>query len=230
MKSFLTQSLVFLGMLAVGVLYYIVLFGDVPELVGRIALLEKRVDSLVRRDGGEEVAGVVDVVVNSDKVVLSEQQMNQIAGQVAASVTPQMANLIAKQVQEEIDTRVGDKAGIDFYIPMGRAVLKTPDNNWQDTGLQAEVDMSRFVGQVVVYLEGTMHIPTGNGQVELRLLDSQTGVVSGSEMSVTGSKGVFVRSGQLSLGEGVRVVKVQMRTSLDYEGVADGVRLRFVMQ
>jgi hypothetical protein len=233
MKSIVVTILIVFLCVNVGVLYYMVLFGDFPDFERRVGVLEKRVDSLIKREGGE-VAGIssddeVEVQVGG-LVVLSDQQKNELVG-----LFDQKQSLSLKTlVDEEIQRRVAETGGLggqvkEFFVPLGNAMLKTSDNNWKDTGLQTEIDLANY-GQIKgVTFEATLTVPTGNGQVGVRLLDVTDGVVGNSELDAEGNEGVYRKSGLLTISEGARVLKVQMRTSLDYEGKMDSGRLRIVV-
>lgn len=222
-----TIFLVFL-LLNLGVVYYILLFGDVPRFAQRLDLLEKRVESLVRRDG-EVTQPEVEVVGDEALVVLSDQQQQELSQATAEVVQKRMEELVAKQVEEEITSKLGGDVVKEYYIPLGRAELKTENNQWVNTGLETSIDLARYSGEKKVYFEGTLKVPTANGEVQVRLVDGVSGVIQGSELVAGGDGGTFRRSGALTVGDGERVVRVEMRTTLNYEGVAEALRLKVVV-
>ncbi len=238
MKSILATIMILFLSVNVGVLYYMVLFGDIPEFERRVDVLEKRVDSLIKRDGGE-VAGAIDEQVDvqvgesGDLVVLSQQQKDELVSLFAQRQASDLQSLVSSEIADQLGISGGEKVSLgvkEYFVPLGLALVKTNNNEWRDTGLQTEFDLSNYGKVKAVTFEATLSVPTGNGEVGVRLLDATDGVVGGSELSAQGSDPVYRKSGGVSIGEGARVLKVQMRTSLDYEGKMENGRLRIVLE
>lgn len=220
MRSILLTVLVGFLTINVGVLYYIVLFGDVPKFENRLELVERRVDSLIKRDG--PMVDVPEVQVGGDLVVLSEQQKQELINGALAAAQIRISELVDRQVR-------GKVAGArEYYVPLGQARVKTSDYTWHNTSVQADFDRLSYGEEAKVYFEASLSVPTGNGFVEARLVDIETGEVQGSLLKSEASVGSFMRSEKLELEGGLRKLVLQMRTSMDYEGVLEGGRLRIV--
>lgn len=215
----------------VGVLYYIVLFGDVPEFAQRLDLLERRVDSLVQREtqNSDQLQSVVKT--DGGLVILSDQQKQELAELVRDKVAADVDELVADaQAKITEDAAAATAKTQEYFIPIGNASVKTSDYAWRDVPVEVEFDRANYGGTVTrVSVEATMRVPTGNGQVQMRLYDTSTGVVPGSELTGESAGGVFVKSGALSIAAGRRTLRLQMRTSLDYEGIVENARLRVLV-
>ena len=215
-----------------GLLYYIIFFGHVASLSHSVRLLESRVNMVLDpvKESDEPA-----VVANESLVVLSEQQEQKLLAEVVDRIDDQLGAMVEqellkqeKELNEEAEETSVSTVVKEYFIPIGDAVVKTGDNNWKDVPVQVEVNTSNYPQISEAYFEATMRIPTGNGQVQARLVDTQTGTVVGSEITGEGVDGVFVKSGTLNLGIGKRTFKVQMKTTLDFEGILENARLRLI--
>lgn len=209
----------------IGVLYYLVLFGDFPKFARRLDLIERRIDSLVKRDGIDESPEVT--VGEESLVVLTEQQKQELVAMAATALDQKVNSLVSKQVEENVDSLGQAK---EFFVPLGTASVKTANNEWKDTAVQTELDLANYGSVTEVTFEASLRVPTANGVVQARLVDVGTGIVAGSEVSGEGTDGSYAKTNNLSIASEKRTLKVQMRTSLDYEGVMENARLRIVTE
>jgi len=213
----------------VGVLYYVVLFGDFAEFERRVDLLEQRVSSLIKRDEPvlPEVRSVPDEVIQ-----LTDQQKEELAQMAATSMEGEIGKVVKQQVADELAASPTPAGGVkEVFVPFGQASVTTSDYGWRDTGLQAEVNLGAYGEVKTVVFEATMRLPSGNGQVEARLYNATDGwPVAGSELTVSGMEAVYKRGGNLVLPAANKIYKVQMRTSLNYEGVMEMGRMKIVVK
>ena len=114
----------------------------------------------------------------------------------------------------------------EYYIPLGSRTMKS-FGTWGDTGMQAYIDPANYPGIRKVYFEASVHIPTANGSVSLRLVQANEGLfLPGSEISVQGATPQIVSSQPLTLFTGNKLYKVQIKNGMDYEAVVDFARLK----
>lgn len=216
----------------VGVLYYMV-FTDLGEFERRLELMDQRLSSVIRR---EEVEPLPEVTEVPDEVVrLTDQQKDEVAELAVTAMEKKINKLVNEKVaatlaeDEEETTSVGGVK--EYFVPFGQASVVTEDGNWKDTPQVVEIDMGNYTGVASVVFEATLRIPSGNGQVGVRLYNASDGyMVAGSELYGEGMEGQFKRSGNLSLAGGKKTYRVQMKTSMNYVGWMDMGRLKITLE
>ncbi len=121
---------------------------------------------------------------------------------------------------------VGSSSVKEYYIPFGSGSGNSSD--WQDVaGLQAYVDSAGYPNIKSVVFEASLHIPTGNETATVRLYNATDGhPVWNSEVNFNGNaSSVFLTSSSVSLDNGNKLYKVQMKTQLQFNAVLDQSRL-----
>ncbi len=114
----------------------------------------------------------------------------------------------------------------EYYIPFGSGSGNSAD--WQDVaGLQAYVDSVGYPNIKSVVFEASLHIPTGNETVTVRLYNATDGhPVWNSEVNFNGNaSSVLLTSSSVSLDSGNKLYKVQMKTQLQFNAILDQSRL-----
>lgn len=234
-----TALVVILGMLMAGsifVLYYMVLFGDFEDFSSRLSLVEQRLDSIIKvrkpelpsfeaGSGAEEVA----------TVGLNAAQKQAITDEVLVMTKSEIEDLVSERVAFELSQQEtpAPKPSVqvkEIFIPFGQASVKSDNNNWRDTGLEVQIDTGNYSAIKEVRFEGTLRVPTGNGMVEARMISGNGVVVGGSTISSGSVNGEYKQSGPIGLFGGKNSYKVQMRTSLNYEGYMDGGRVKIIVE
>lgn len=136
------------------------------------------------------------------------------------TLTPAPAKVQTGQVSSQ------PQVAREYYIPFGSGSGSSSD--WQDVaGLQAYVDSTSYPNIKSVVFEASLHIPTGNETVGVRLYNATDGrAISGSELNFNGNtNSVFLSSQSISLDYGNKLYKVQMKTQLKYPAILDQSRL-----
>ncbi|HUD04667.1 MAG TPA: hypothetical protein VMR59_01645 [Patescibacteria group bacterium] len=113
----------------------------------------------------------------------------------------------------------------EYYVPFGSGTGNSAD--WQDVGLQANVDSSAYGNIKNVVFEVSLHVPTGNENTAVRLYNA-TGnhPVWYSELDFTGNtSSVSLSSNKITLDAGNNLYKVQIKTQLQYPATIDQSRL-----
>lgn len=112
-----------------------------------------------------------------------------------------------------------------YFIPLGAATVRSL-NVWQDTGAQVYLDPADYPGATLTW-EAVFKIPTANGRVLARLVNANLNwPVGGSEIWSEGNTYKHVSSGPLSLWAGNNLYKVQVITTMDYEAIMEGARIK----
>ncbi len=131
----------------------------------------------------------------------------------AADATPAPVNNSSSQTKE-------------YYVPFGSGSGSSSD--WTDVpGLQASIDSSSYGTIKNVVFEASLHIPTGNQTVSVRLYNATDNhPVWNSEVNFNGNtSSVLSVSSSVSLDSGNKLYKVQMKTQLQFQAILDQSRL-----
>jgi hypothetical protein len=119
----------------------------------------------------------------------------------------------------------------EYYVPFGSGNGSSSD--WQDvSGLQAYVDSLAYGNITNVVFEASLHIPTGNETVSIRLVNATDGrVIANSELDFNGNtSSAFLSSPQITLDYGQKLYKVQIKTQLGYPATIDQSRIHITAQ
>lgn len=114
----------------------------------------------------------------------------------------------------------------EYYVPFGSGSGSSSD--WQDlAGLQASIDSKGYGNIKSVTFEVSLHIPTGNETVSVRLYNAtDKHPVWNSEITFDGnSTSVFKTSSKISLDNGNVFYKVQIKTQLQFPAILDQSRV-----
>lgn len=218
MKTFVGIVLVVLSF-NVALLYYLMFFGEYGSMVRRLRILEARVGSLATQLGVEE-----DPLLLTQGMGLTEADVRRIAADAALSA---QSNYLPVLGAESEASRSGE---IDVYIPIGSATAKSQSFNWLNVPAEATVSWDRL-GQVKeVWFEAGLRVPTGNGWVEARLVSEDGSIIAGSELVGGDQDGAFVRVALQNPTALPAKLKLQMRTSMQYDGVVESARLQVVRE
>lgn len=116
----------------------------------------------------------------------------------------------------------------EYYIPLGQGTGKSGD--WEDVaGVQATIDSSGYGTIKQATVETTVHIPTGNQTVWIRLVNSTDGrVIAGSELSMVGIGPTVLTTPAITLDGGSKLYKIQMKTQLKYPANVTQSRIRIL--
>ncbi len=114
----------------------------------------------------------------------------------------------------------------EYYVPFGSGSGSSAD--WQDVpGLQASIDTSSYGSIKSVVFEASLHIPTGNEIASVRLYNStDSHPVWNSQVDFNGNtNSVLLVSPSVSLDNGNKLYKVQIKTQLQFHAILDQSRL-----
>ncbi len=114
----------------------------------------------------------------------------------------------------------------EYYVPFGSGSGNSAD--WQDvSGLQAYVNSTSYPNIKSVVFEASLHIPTGNETVNVRLYNATDNhPVWNSEVYFNGNtSSVLATSSNVTLDSGNKLYKVQLKTQLQFQAILDQSRL-----
>ncbi len=117
----------------------------------------------------------------------------------------------------------------EFYVPFGGGSVTSLD--WQDvTGLQGYIDSNNYQRIKSVVFEASVHVPTGNETVNIRLYNATDNhPVWFSEVLYSGgSDSQFLISQPITLDIGNKLYKVQMKTQLPYPALLSESRVHII--
>lgn len=113
----------------------------------------------------------------------------------------------------------------EFFIPLGTGTSTAQD--WTDiTGVKAEIDNTKYGKIQKVLFEASVHVPDANEIIEVRLYnESDKYIVWNSELTFPSGTSQNFRISEISLGQGAKTYKVQMKTQLKFPAVLDQARI-----
>lgn len=114
----------------------------------------------------------------------------------------------------------------EFFIPLGTGTVTSDE--WVDvTGVKATVDSTKYGKIKKVVFEASTHVSNANQIVQVRLYnESENQYVWNSELFFpSGTNQNFLVSPDISLGQGSKTYKVQMKTQLKFPAVLDQARI-----
>jgi hypothetical protein len=117
----------------------------------------------------------------------------------------------------------------EFFIPFGSGSNSSSD--WQDVeALQAYVDSANYEDLKSVVFEASVHVSTGNQTASVRLFNAtDKHPVWFSEVLFNGGGSPqFLISKPITLDEGNKLYKVQMKTELKFIAVLDQARIHII--
>jgi len=112
----------------------------------------------------------------------------------------------------------GSKTGAkEFIVTLGSGSNITDE--WTDvTGVQSYIDSSQYGKIKKVTFEATVHVPTGNQKIYVRLYNvSDSHPVWFSEMWMEGTGPRLLTSEPITLGTGNKLYQVQMKSQLKFK-------------
>lgn len=117
----------------------------------------------------------------------------------------------------------------EYFIPLGSGSLSSTE--WGDVpGVQATIDSNRYGSIKSVVFEPSVHIPTGNETVYIRLFNvTDKHPVWFSEVSLSGGTPQLLFSQPITFDSGVKTYQVQIKTSLNYPAVLDQARIHITI-
>lgn len=133
----------------------------------------------------------------------------QVKGETTESCSGACLNFIPKKV----------------YIPLGSGTVNT-QNVWENTGAQTYINLADYPNIESINWEASLNIPTANGTVHARLINVNDSVeVWGTELSSQGSAFQFVSSGLITLWQGNKLYRVQLKSTMGAEANIVGARI-----
>lgn len=118
----------------------------------------------------------------------------------------------------------------EIYIPLGSSSTKA--TNWTDaTGVEAYVDTNNFSAIKSAIFEASLRIPTANGKVYARLYNvTDQHPVWFSDISTISNTGSLLNSNPITLDQGNRLYRVQLKTDLGFDSNLDFARIKLILK
>ena len=118
----------------------------------------------------------------------------------------------------------------EFYLPLGTG--QTILDYWEDIpGAAIYIDSAKYGKIKKVTFEVSMRIPTANGRAYAQLFnETDKHPVWFSEVSMEGSSSQYLISAPITLEEGNKLYKVQMKTTLKYQSFLDSARVHIITE
>jgi hypothetical protein len=118
----------------------------------------------------------------------------------------------------------------EFFISFGSGSNSSSD--WKDVeGLQTYIDSANYEGLKSVAFEASVHVPTGNQTASVRLFNAtDKHPVWFSEVLFNGGGSPqLLISKPITLDEGNKLYKVQMKTQLQFQAILDQARIHIII-
>lgn len=118
----------------------------------------------------------------------------------------------------------------EVYVPLGSGTTRS--SQWEDIPTTETLINPTLYGTITeAYFIAPLRNPTGNGQVEAQLYNvTDKHPVWGSHVTLTGSTSQTVTSGTITLENGPRLYRVQIKSTLSYDAYLDQAKIRIVTQ
>lgn len=119
----------------------------------------------------------------------------------------------------------------EYYIPFGSGSFSS--TTWQDIpGLEAYIASGAYGTIKNVTFEVSLHVPTGNENVSVRLYDATDNhPVWNSQINFSGNtESQYQTSQSISLDPGNKLYKVQIETQLNFQAVIDQSRVHITAE
>ena len=160
---------------------------------------------------------------NLEVIVNKLMEKNGISPTPIPTTTPEI-----KYIQTNTSANNSPK---EYYVPLGSGSGNYSD--WTDVpGLQAYIDSTSYGSIKTVTFEGSVHVPSNNQIVSIRLVNAtENRVIGGSQLDFNGGPdSVFKSSMPITLDYGQKLYKVQLKTQLNYNTVIDQARVHIITQ
>lgn len=214
MKRYLIAGAIGLLVINVAVLDWWVFWGDMPSFARRVATVEERLDSVVKRNVSSTIQTSEAFTLDQVASMAAEQALTRLA----EVSTP--APVVAEEEDEGAQT-----VPQEFFVPLGSG--STLSRDWVDAPAEATVDSSRYGTIEAVYFEAILSAV--NGAMHARLVDKGNGLVYyDSELSNANSTPTKKTSQQITLGTGSRTYKVQYKSTVGEIGTMTNASLRIL--
>lgn len=153
--------------------------------------------------------------------------------QIADSCYPySCVELIRQATQAATNTQVNlvqsSTGSREYYIPLGTG--QTVNDQYENVpGFQAYIDSTKYGDIQQVTFEVSLQIPTANGTVYAQLYNvTDQHPVWYSEVSSQGNSASIVISKPVQLGVGNKLYQVQMKTTMQYQSIANVARVHII--
>lgn len=162
-----------------------------------------------------------------------EQKVNDICPQSCITQISEATSSYKPSVQLSPvvlkDKTIAAKGVKEFFISFGSGSNSSSD--WQDVeALQAYIDSVNYENLKSVVFEASVHVPTGNQTASVRLFNAtDKHPVWFSEVLFNGGGSPqFLISKPITLDEGNKLYKVQMKTELQFQAILDQARIHII--
>ncbi len=151
---------------------------------------------------------------------LTRLEVEELIKQATASLKPQ----IVKEPQSQAS--ISNLGAGEFSIYLGSGTGSSDD--WADLpGVEAYIDSTKYNQIKNVVFEAAINIPTGNETVWVRLFNvTDKHPVWFSEVSLEGGTPKLLISKPITLNEGQKLYRAQMKTSLKYQASLTSSRVK----
>jgi hypothetical protein len=224
MKVLLTV-LVFFLCINIGLIYYILFFGDISHVGRQIDVIEQKLAHIKLPEASADSDDFQASQSASPSFADQQLIINQITRAVKREIAEESLDSDKKETDSETETPATPISPV-YYLPLGDAQSKSDSGQWKDTNLEIDLNSASFGTNVRLRFEATLKIPTENGQVKARLYNVNVGAVSGTEITGEGSSGQYVKSQYFTIDPGDKTIRLQMLTTLNYDALIENARLR----
>lgn len=118
----------------------------------------------------------------------------------------------------------------EVYVPLGTGSTTSRDYK-EMVGVEAVIDLDHYPPIKSVIFEATLRIPTANGRVYAKLFNvTDQHDAWNSEVYTEKPEGYRAEANDVSLASGRKLYRVMMKSTLGYEAVLDGARVKIVLE
>ncbi|MBI5452044.1 hypothetical protein HY945_01150 [Candidatus Gottesmanbacteria bacterium] len=133
-------------------------------------------------------------------------------------------------LQQGQPLQMASRSSREFYIPLGSG--STSKSNWDDlTATETVIDPGNYGNIKEAYFIASLRNPTQNGQAEAQLYNvTDKHPVWGSQVTMNGPSSQTITSGKITLDNGTKLYRVQLKSTLSYQAFLDNAKIRIMYE
>lgn len=116
----------------------------------------------------------------------------------------------------------------EYYIPLGSG--STTKNNFDNlTATETTIDPNNYGTIKEAYFIASLRNPTQNGQVETQIYNvTDNHPVWGSQVIMKGPVSQTITSDKITLAQGLKLYRVQLKSTLSFDAYLDNAKIRII--
>lgn len=122
------------------------------------------------------------------------------------------------------------KTAREYYIPLGSG---STNRNYFDnlTATETTIDPENYGAIREAYFIASLRNPTQNGQIETQIYNvTDNHPVWGSQVIMKGPVSQTITSGKITLAQGLKLYRVQLKSTMSFDAYLDNAKIRIIAE